>query len=81
MVFDPSYHELDAEKFQRQNWSHTVYGEPPPPDRPPNMTKPRGQGLIVSAYVDSDHTGDTVTRRSRTVFYLLQQRPCLSDVQ
>ena len=42
----------------------------PPPDWPHNMPKPRGQGFIVSAYVDSDHAGGIVTRRSRTVFFI-----------
>ena len=42
----------------------------PHPDRPPNMPKPWGQGFIVSAYVNSDHAGDTVTRRSRTGFFI-----------
>ena len=32
------------------------------------MPKSRGLGMIVSAYLDSYHTGDTVTRRSRTGF-------------
>ena len=34
------------------------------------IPKPRGQGLIGSDYVDSDHTGDTFTRRSRTGFFI-----------
>ena len=69
MVFDPSVPNFDADKFQRQDWSQTVYGDAPP-DRPPNISKPRGQGFIVSAYVDSDHNSDTVTRRSRTGFFI-----------
>ena len=42
MVFDPSVTDFDADKFQLQDWSHTVYGDAPP-DRPPNMSKPRIQ--------------------------------------
>ena len=30
------------------------------------MPKPRGKGMDMRVYVDSDHAGDTVTRRSRT---------------
>ena len=69
MVFDPSIPNFDAEKFQRQDWSQTVYGDSHP-DWPPNMPNHRGQGFIVSAYVDSDHAGDTVTRRSITGFFI-----------
>ena len=69
MVFDLSVPYFHADKFQRQDWSQTVYGDPPP-DRPPNMTKPRGQGFIVSAYVNSEHAGDTVTRTSRIGFFI-----------
>ena len=69
MVFDLSVPNFDAHKFQHQDWSQNVYGDAPP-DQPTNMPKPRGQGFIVSAHVDSDHAGDTVTRRSRTVFFI-----------
>ena len=67
MFFDSSVLDSDADKFQRQYWSQTVYGDVPP-DRPPNMPKPRGQGFIVSVYVDSDHAGDTATRILRAGF-------------
>ena len=69
MVFDPSVHDLDAYKFQRQDWSQTVYFDAPP-DQPPNMPMPRGQGFIVSAYVDIDHADDTAKRRSLTGFFI-----------
>ena len=39
MVFDPSVPNFDADKFQRQNWSQTVYGDDPP-DQPPNTPNP-----------------------------------------
>jgi hypothetical protein len=32
------------------------------------MPKPRGVGFTMRAYVDSDHAGDKVTRRSRSGF-------------
>ena len=34
------------------------------------MTEPRGLGMTMRVYVDSDHTGYTVTRKSRTVFII-----------
>ena len=42
MVFDPSFTDFNPDKFQRQDWSQTVYGDAPP-DLQNNMTKPRGQ--------------------------------------
>ena len=34
------------------------------------MPKPRGRGMDMRVYVDSDHAGDTVTQRSRTGFVI-----------
>ena len=60
---------IDHNQFPKQDWSQTVYGDKPEA-LPPNMPETRGKGFIVSAYVDSDHAGDTVTRRSRTGFFV-----------
>ena len=68
MVFDPSYPDIDGSKFERQDWSDTVYGDNLKEDLPPNMPEARGFGFITSVYVDADHAGDTITRRSRTGF-------------
>ena len=35
-------------------------------DMPPNAPKPRGNALQVNCFVDSDHAGDRITRRSQT---------------
>ena len=32
------------------------------------MPKPRGKGFIIRCFVDADHAGDSVTRKSRTGF-------------
>ena len=69
MVFDHPVPDFNADKFQRKDWSQTVYGDHAP-GRPPNMPKPQGQGSLFSLYVDSDHAGDTVTKRSRTSFFI-----------
>jgi len=68
MVFDPSYPVIDKAKFERQDWSNTVYGDELKEDLPPDMPKSRGFGFITTVYVDADHAGDTITRRSRTGF-------------
>ena len=41
------------------------------PDTDPNYRKLRGKGFVISSYIDSDHAGDSVTRRSRTGFVVL----------
>ena len=41
----------------------------PPSD--PSYREPRGLGFVIRAYVDSDHAGNSVTRRSRTGFVVL----------
>ena len=68
MVFDPSYPEIDQHQFESQDWSHNVYGDSLTEDLPPNMPDPRGLGFVLSTCVDSDHAGNTITRRSRTRF-------------
>ena len=67
MVFDPSEPDIDETMFQREDWQHTTYGNCKE-DLPANMPLPRGMGFKIQAYVDSDHAGDNVTRRSRTGF-------------
>ena len=37
---------------------------------PVNMPEPRGSSMVTRAFVDSDHAGDTATRRSRTGFII-----------
>jgi hypothetical protein len=34
------------------------------------MPEPRGQGFVINVKVDADHASDTVTRRSRTGFFV-----------
>ena len=68
MVFDPSEPVIDRSLFVRQDWSATVYGNNLKEELPANMPESRGQGFVMSAYVDSDHAGDVATRRSRTGF-------------
>ena len=68
MVFDPSEPTIDKSQFEREDWSSTVYGSDLTEDLPPHMPEARGQGFVISAYVDSDHAGDSLTRKSRTGF-------------
>ena len=68
MVFDPSVPEVDMNQFPEQDWTNTVYGGDLKEELPPNMPEPRGIGFTMRVFVDSDHAGDQITRRSRTGF-------------
>ena len=68
MVFDSSVSGIDMNQFPEEDWTNTVYGGDLKEDLPPNMPEPRGIGFTVRVFVDSDHAGDQITRRSRTGF-------------
>jgi hypothetical protein len=55
--------------FERQDWSYSPYGcEGLVEELPSNMPKPCGPSMTMRVYVDADHAGDLLTRRSRTGF-------------
>jgi len=66
IVFDPSYPEIDYDKFERKDWQN-FYGI----DReqlPGNMPEPMEKEFIIQYFVDADHAGVKLTRKSRTEF-------------
>lgn len=66
MVFDPTYPHIDEDKFPRREW-HKFYGDAKE-EVPPDAPEPLGKEFLMRAYVDSDHAGEKMTRRSRTGF-------------
>ena len=68
MVFDPTYPEIDLSLFKTHDWT-SFYGDVKEAI-PPNAPKPRGKGVDLRLFVDSDHAGDKVRRRSRTGFFI-----------
>jgi Reverse transcriptase (RNA-dependent DNA polymerase) len=68
IVFDPSDPVVDESLFERRDWTASEFGLSLKEEVPSNMPQPRGMGFVMRAYVDADHAGDTVTRRSRTGF-------------
>ena len=73
MVFDPSKPTIDGKLFEKKDWSNYVYATDNndlKEAQPKNMPEPQGKGMTMSAYVDADHAGDSVTRRSRTRFLI-----------
>jgi hypothetical protein len=68
MVFDPTYAAIDMSSFKACDWKE-FYGEVSEP-LPPNMPEPRGKEIEIRLYVDSDHAGDQLVRRSRTGYFV-----------
>jgi hypothetical protein len=64
IFLDPTHPLISEDRFQKYDWTDFYkYAEEP---IPPNMPKPRGNVMTTHCFVDSDHAGDRVTRRSQT---------------
>jgi hypothetical protein len=60
--------------FKHGDWTE-FYGDIVEED-PPNMPVPLGDSVIMSCFVDADHAGNQVTRRSHTgIFILVNNAP------
>ena len=69
LVFDPTEPVIAADAFKRQDWTYSTMSEEERKEKlPPNAPKPRGKSFVIRCYVDADHAGDSVTRKSRTGF-------------
>jgi hypothetical protein len=64
LVFDPTYPDIDMREFKECDWKE-FYGDVKEAI-PPNAPEPRGKVVDIRLYVDSDHAGDKITRRSRS---------------
>ena len=71
IVFDPSVPEIDLNLFPREDWGFSIYGsdgESPKEELPQDMPTPLGKHFTIRVFVDADHAGECLTRRSRTGF-------------
>ena len=77
MVFDARYPKWDAnDALPRPDW--TEFYKDVKEQIPPDAPEPRGMPIEMTAFVDSDHAADTVTRRSRTgIFIYIQSAPII----
>ena len=68
MVFDPKHHDIDVSHFKECDWRHfyTTTKEAVPDNDP----EPCGKDIDLRVMVGSDYTGDSVTRISRTTFFI-----------
>jgi hypothetical protein len=69
MVFDPTYPDIDMSVFEICDWrefygnvTEAILGDAP---------KVLGKMVDIRMFVDSDHAGDKLARRSRTGFFIL----------
>jgi hypothetical protein len=62
LVFDPNYVSWEEASFQEYDWKEFYHDakEAIPPNAPP----PRGHEVQINAFVDADHAGNKITRRS-----------------
>ena len=65
IVFVPSYPDIDSDQFHRHDW-RVLYGKELKEDIPSNTPEPLRMKFILQTYVDADHSGDRLTRRSRS---------------
>ena len=67
LVFNHTVPTIDYSEFPKQDWENTMYASERgelKEDVPLNMPTPLGKGFKMRVFVDSDHAGDQVTRRS-----------------
>ena len=68
MCFDPTYPEIDMSDFKECDWK-TFYGDVKEAV-PPGAPVVRGKEVDLRLYVDSEHAGEQLTRRSRMGFFI-----------
>ena len=74
LVFDPSY--VNHRPIEKPDWTD-FYGDIKEMV-PPGAPEPLGKPVQMTAFCDSDHASDTVTRRSRTgVLIFLNRAPIM----
>jgi hypothetical protein len=69
LVFDPTYPYIDDARFNMECDWKPFYGDVQE-QVPDNAPPPRGKPVVIRVYVDSDHAGDRLTRRSRTGYII-----------
>jgi hypothetical protein len=79
LVFDPKSVTLDESGFANvptKAW-HEFYGDVVE-ELPPRCPKPLGRAVDITCFVDADHAGNVITRRSHTgILIFVQNAPIL----
>jgi hypothetical protein len=69
MAFDDKPPMIIEDAFHRTDWSKSVYGDVEE-EIPINCPEPRGNPVTMTCFVDANHAGNKVTRRSQTGFIM-----------
>ena len=72
IVFDPRMLSLEPSRFKKVDWSE--HYPDAKDEKPPKMPEPRGAEVQINAFVDADHAGDKVNRRSHTGIIIFVNR-------
>ena len=77
LVYDPKDPAIDERAFNSNaDWTD-FYGDVTE-ELPPKMPKPRGNPVKISAFVDANHAGNVVTRRSHSgIIIFVQNAPVI----
>jgi hypothetical protein len=76
LVFDDTRPTFDAERFVQKDWSEFYPGAAEA--IPPNLPEQRGRLVSTTCFVDADHAGCRLTRRSHTgVLIYVNRAPIL----
>ena len=77
IVFDDSDPMFAKGTFQSHDWSD-IYGDEMHEDIPADMPAPRGRAVSITMFVDANHAGNLVTRRSHSgILIFVQNAPIL----
>ena len=81
LVMDPNTVPCDGDHFYNlattEDWKE-FYGEVKEED-PPRMPEPLGAPVKILAFVDSNHAGNVVTRRSHSGFLVFIQNTLMNS--
>jgi hypothetical protein len=76
IVLDASRPKIDESRFMKQDWTDFYHDAKEP--IPLNAPEPRGNAVIMSCFIDANHAGDRVTRRSHTdIIIFLNRAPII----
>ena len=77
LVFDDNDPKFTKGTFKRHDWSD-IYGDNMKEELPADMPAPRGRPVTITMFVDANHAGNVVTRRSHSgILIFVQNAPIL----
>jgi hypothetical protein len=77
LAFDPKAPDINEQHFHNNADWKEFYGDVEE-ELPPNMPEPRGHSVSISAFVDANHAGNVVTRRSHSgILIFVQNAPII----